>query len=365
MLNLKKKTYLCIKETYMKKIYLLLSISLIFISLSLQAQTKQYKVRTVAFYNVENLFDTINDPKKFDDERTPEGKDHWTSANYFDHIHKIASTIAKIGRDVTSTAPDFVGLSEVENRSVVEDLAHSEALKDYNYGIVHYDSPDARGIDVAFMYKKDVFTPTHTSKHFLDIKDPSTGKPRYTRDQILVSGQMEGEELHFIINHWPSRSGGEAASRPFREAAAALNKHIFDSLTAINPKAKVISMGDFNDDPTNSAFKKVLKTKANKEKVNQGDLYNPMENLFKKGVGTLAYRDSWSLFDQFVLTYGYIGKQVEGYKYWKAGVFNSPELANPSGRFAGYPFRSYANGSYTGGYSDHFPVYLFLIKLSE
>ena len=121
----------------MNKIYLLLSISLIFISLSLQAQTKQYKVRTVAFYNVENLFDTINDPKKFDDDRTPEGKDHWTSANYFDHIHKIASTIAKIGRDVTSTAPDFVGLSEVENRSVVEDLAHSEALKDYNYGIVH------------------------------------------------------------------------------------------------------------------------------------------------------------------------------------------------------------------------------------
>ena len=176
---------------------------------------------------------------------------------------------------------------------------------------------------------------------------------------------MEGEELHFIINHWPSRSGGEAASRPFREAAAALNKHIFDSLTAINPKAKVISMGDFNDDPTNSGFKKVLKTKADKEKVSQGELYNPMERLFKKGVGTLAYRDSWSLFDQFVLTYGYIGKEVEGYKYWKAGVFNSPELANPSGRFAGYPFRSYANGNYTGGYSDHFPVYLFLIKPKE
>ena len=346
----------------MKKIYLLSIILLILNSLSSQAQTKQYKVRTVAFYNVENLFDTINDPNKFDDDRTPEGKDHWTSANYHDHIHKIAATIAKIGRDVTATAPDFVGLAEIENRMVVEDLAQSEALKDYNYGIVHYDSPDARGIDVAFLYKKELFTPTHTSKHFLDIKDPSTGKQRYTRDQILVSGQMEGEELHFIINHWPSRSGGEAASRPFREAAAALNKHIFDSLTAINPHAKVISMGDFNDDPTNSAFKKVLKTKSDKKKVAPGDLYNPMEHLFKKGIGTLAYRDSWSLFDQFILTYGYIGQQVKGYKYWKAGVFNSPELANPSGRFAEYPFRSYANGSYTGGYSDHFPVYLFLIK---
>ena len=135
----------------MKKIYLLSIILLILNSLSSQAQTKQYKVRTVAFYNVENLFDTINDPNKFDDDRTPEGKDHWTSANYHDHIHKIAATIAKIGRDVTATAPDFVGLAEIENRMVVEDLAQSEALKDYNYGIVHYDSPDARGIDVAFL----------------------------------------------------------------------------------------------------------------------------------------------------------------------------------------------------------------------
>ena len=121
-------------------------------------------------------------------------------------------------------------------------------------------------------------------------------------------------------------------------------------------------MGDFNDDPTNSGFKKILKTKADKKKVQQGDLYDPMENMYKKGIGTLAYRDSWSLFDQFVLTYGYLAKEAEGYKYWKAGVFNSPELANPSGKYAGYPFRSYANGSYTGGYSDHFPVYLYLIK---
>ena len=119
--------------------------------------------------------------------------------------------------------------------------------------------------------------------------------------------------------------------------------------------AKVISMGDFNDDPTNSGFKKILKTKADKKKVQQGDLYNPMENMYKKGIGTLAYRDSWSLFDQFVLTYGYLAKEAEGYKYWKAGVFNSPELANPSGKYAGYPYRSYANGSYTGGYSDQLP----------
>lgn len=344
----------------MKSYTLFFCISLFLNSLFVQSQSKTYKVRTVAFYNVENLFDTINDPKKFDDDRTPTGKDHWTGKHYYDHINKIGATIAKIGKETTGQAPDFVGLAEVENKDVLEDLVNSSALRDNFYGIVHYNSPDARGIDVAFLYKQSVFKLNKTSKHFLDIKDDN-GKRKYTRDQILISGEIEGEEIHFIVNHWPSRAGGEAASRPFREVAASLNKKIIDSLTAINPMAKVISMGDFNDDPTNSAFKKVLKTKANKDKVSQGDLYNPMENMFKKGIGTLAYRDSWSLFDQFVLTYGFL-KPQEGYKYWKAGVFNSPELATPSGKYEGYPFRSYANGSYTGGYSDHFPVYLFLIK---
>ncbi len=318
-------------------------------------------MRTVAFYNVENLFDTINDPKKFDDDRTPTGKDHWTSAHYNDHLNKLGVTISKIGKDVTGQTPDFVGLCEVENREVVQDLINTSFLADSNYGIAHFESPDMRGIDVAFIYKKDIFKPSNISKHFLKIADAS-GKPRYTRDQLLVSGEMEGETIHFIVNHWPSRSGGEAASRPFREAAAALNKKIIDSLTKIDPMAKVISMGDFNDDPTNSSFKKVLKTKAHKEDVKQGELYNPMENMYKKGVGSLAYRDSWSLFDQFVITYGYLKPNNDGYSYWKAGIFNSPELASPSGKYAGYPFRSYSNGSYTGGYSDHFPAYLYLIK---
>ena len=170
----------------MRKIYLPFTILLILNSLLLQAQNKTYKIRTVAFYNVENLFDTINDPKKFDDDRTPTGKDHWTSKHYYDHVNKLGQTIAKIGKDVTGQAPDFVGLAEVENREVVEDLVNSEALKDNYYGIVHYNSPDARGIDVAFIYKQSVFKPTKTSKHFLDIKD-AAGKRRYTRDQILIS----------------------------------------------------------------------------------------------------------------------------------------------------------------------------------
>ncbi|GIZ15115.1 endonuclease/exonuclease/phosphatase family protein [Capnocytophaga catalasegens] len=344
----------------MKILHNILIGGILLLSISVFSQKKSYHVRTIAFYNVENLFDTINDPKKFDDDRTPTGKDRWTSEIYYDHIDKISSVIAKIGKDVTRQAPDIVGVCEVENQDVMLDLVKTSHLRSYNYGIVHFDSPDARGIDVGLLYKKDVFAPTSTSKHPLKIFD-SDGKRRYTRDQLLVTGKLDGEQFHFIVNHWPSRSGGEAVSRPFREAAAALNKQIIDSLLKINPQAKIVSMGDFNDDASNSSFKKVLKTKADKTKVKEGELYNPMENMLKKGIGSLAYRDSWNLFDQIYFTYGLL-KPVQGYQYWKAGVFNDPMVVNSSGQYAGYPFRSYSNGQYTGGYSDHFPVYVYIIK---
>lgn len=328
-----------------------------------RAQKKEYMVKTVAFYNVENLFDTINDPKKFDDDRTPTGKDKWTSKEYNDHIDKIASVIARIGKDVTGKSPNFVGLAEVENKDVLVDLINNKHLKKENYSIVHFDSPDARGIDVAFLYKKENFILKNASKYPLKIYD-SDGKRRYTRDQLLVSGVLENEEIHFIVNHWPSRSGGEAASRPFREEAAKLNKKIIDSLQEINPKAKVISMGDFNDDATNSSFKKILKTRGEKHKVKEKELFNPMEGMLKKGVGSLAYHDNWNLFDQIFFTHELL-YSTKGYKFWKAQVFNDALLVQSSGKYTGYPFRSYSNGEYTGGYSDHFPVYIFLIKEVE
>lgn len=345
-----------------KNYYSLLLLTLFsFVSLHLQAQEKKFMVRTVAFYNVENLFDTINDPNKFDDDRTPEGADRWTSKVYKDHVQKIAKVISEIGSDVTKQAPDIVGLCEIENQDVIVDLINTDYLKKYNYGIVHYNSPDSRGIDVALIYKKNVFKPTSTSKHELVVYDPD-GKRRYTRDQLLVSGTFDGEPMHFFVNHWPSRSGGEAASRPKREAAAALNKKIIDSLLTKDPNAKILSMGDFNDDPTNASFKKVLKTEGKKENVKSGGLYNPMEEMLKKGIGSLAYQDGWNLFDQIYFTQELLKDDKSTYRYWKAAVFNKSYLANQKGRYKGYPFRSMSNGNYTWGYSDHFPVYLYLIK---
>ena len=324
---------------------------------------KTYSIRTIAFYNVENLFDTENDTLTFDDDRTPEGKDNWTINKYEKKIANISKVLSEIGSGITNTSPDIIGLCEVENKSVVEDLIHHNNLNDKNYGIIHFDSPDERGIDVALLYKKSVFIPNSFKSHRLLLFNDD-GFRDYSRDQLVVGGFLDNEEIHFIVNHWPSRSGGEARSRPNRIAAAKLNKRIIDSLITLNADSKIISMGDFNDDATNDSFKKILKTNGKVKNLSESNLFNPMEKLFRKGIGSLAYRDKWNLFDQIYFTNNFISKEKETFSFWKADVFNPSYLLDPKGRYKGYPLRTYAGGSYIGGYSDHFPVYLYLIKES-
>ena len=323
---------------------------------------KQYKVNTVAFYNVENLFDYEDDPITFDDDRTPEGKDHWTQQIYEAKLANMAKVISEIGKDVTGTTPALVGLCEIENLRVVEDLVNQAQLVEQDYGIVHHDSPDRRGIDVAFIYKKKLFTVTdHRAYELIIYDDQDRSKRVFTRDQLLVSGILDGEKIHVIVNHWPSRSGGEERSRPKRLKAAQLNKKIMDSLFSENPYAKIITMGDMNDDPTSPSIKNVLKAKDEREDMQIKELYNPMEEMVKKGMGTLAYRDGWNLFDQIIVSTELAKKDYSSYRLYKAGIYNKSYLANPRGRYKGYPFRSFSNG-FTGGYSDHFPVYIYLIK---
>lgn len=339
-------------------------ILLIFWSSVLVAQEKkEFKVNTVAFYNLENLFDFEDDPLTFDDDRTPEGKDHWTEEIYNAKLKNMAKVIAEIGKDVTGNTPVIIGICEIENRNVVEDLVNQEPLLIKDYGIIQFDSPDRRGIDVALLYQKKIFTPTNYKTHELKIYDNNDPTKRiFTRDQLVVSGMLDGEKIHFIVNHWPSRSGGEKRSRPKRIKAAKLNKQIIDSLFSEDPYAKIITMGDLNDDPTSPSVKKFLKAKKSKENMKLKELYNPMEKMYKKGLGTLAWRDGWNLFDQMILSTELTKKDFSSYRFYKAGIYNPSYLANPKGRWKGYPYRSFGNGSFTGGYSDHFPVYLYLIK---
>ncbi|WP_242131189.1 endonuclease/exonuclease/phosphatase family protein [Aestuariivivens marinum] len=328
----------------------------------MHTQEKTYKIHTIAFYNLENLFDTINDPKKFD-EASPIMELKVNKSEIFKKkINNMAKVIADIGADVVHNSPAILGVSEVENREVLEALVNHPLLLKKDYGIVHFDSPDARGIDVALLYQKQIFIPNSTSNHELKIFDDNTKERIYTRDQLLVSGMLDGELIHVIVNHWPSRRGGEARSRPKRVAAAKLNKHLIDSLQSINPYAKIFTMGDLNDDPTNASVKAILKAKKDRNQVGLKGIYNPFESYFKKGLGTTAYRDAWSLFDQILITKPLLEKDYSSFRFYKAGIFNKNYLITRKGPYKGYPYRSFANGGFTDGYSDHFPVYVYVIK---
>ena len=347
------------KKTLTIILLLFLTISSVFS----QKKDKRYNIRTIAFYNLENLFDTINDVTK-NDEASPmmELKGN-KSKVYWDKIDKLGSVISQIGLEKAKTSPAIIGVSEIENLAVLEDLVKSKHLKKKRYGIIHYESPDKRGIDVALLYQKRYFKPIHHQSFNPNIY--RNNFKVYTRDQLLVSGYLDDELIHVIVNHWPSRSGGEAKSRPLREKAAYQNTKIIAQIREKEPNAKILSLGDFNDDPNNASFKKVLKTKSRKKDVNEGDLFNPYEDMFRRGFNTLGYRDNINLFDQIFFTSSLLDKgekDFSTYKMFKAMIFNKRFLTNKRGRYKGYPKRSFSFGNYTGGYSDHYPVYLYLIK---
>ncbi len=348
----------------MKKLFTLIIVSFLMISETFtQNKDKNYAIRTIAFYNLENLFDTINDTS-INDEASPmmELKIN-RSKVYWDKIDKLASTIAQIGLDKAKTSPAIIGVSEVENLSVLEDLVKSKHLVKKQYRIIHYDSPDKRGIDVALLYQKNYFKPIYHEAFNPNIY--RNNRKVYTRDQLLVSGYLDNELIHLIVNHWPSRSGGEAKSRPLREKAAYQNLKIIEKIREKEENPKILTMGDFNDDPINSSFKEVLKTKRKKKNVRKNDIYNPYEDLHRRGFNTLAYRDNLNLFDMILISSPLLDKgkkDFSTYKMYKAMIFNKRFLSDKKGKFKGYPLRSFSNGGYTGGYSDHYPVYMYLIK---
>ncbi len=348
-------------------------------SFQIQSQSKKYKIHTIGFYNFENLYDTVNDDFTNDDEWTPTGTQHWTTEKYGQKLKNLARVISEIGTPENSNAPVLLGCAEVENRAVLEDLIKEPKLQPFDFGIIHFDSPDKRGIDVALLYQKKYFRPTSFSnipliiykKNIPKAEDQSEivddeieikkeNKNRvFTRDQLLVSGFLENEEVHIIVNHWPSRSGGEKATTIFREAAGKLNRKIIDSLQQINPNAKVMTMGDFNDGPLNNSIKIALGAKGKRAEVSEFGIFNPFEEMAAKGMGTIAFRDSWNIFDQIMMTQSFLQTDFSNFNFWKSGIFKVPYLIQSSGQYKGYPLR---NTLAEAGFSDHFPVYVYLIK---
>jgi len=314
----------------------------------------------VGFYNLENLFDTINTEGVFDEEFTPEGKKNWNAQRYQLKKSMLAGVIKGIGDTANVKGPAVMGLCEVENISVIKDLVAHNELQDLNYQIVHQDSPDKRGIDVAFIYQPTYFVLDHYKAIPLFIYDDKDGDRIYTRDQLVVSGKLLGETTHFIINHWPSRYGGEERSRPARKKAAELCRSIVDSIHAIDASANIVIMGDLNDDPHNISVKNELRALI-KSELKEGDLYNTLAEKHQQGEGTLCYRGTWNMFDQIIITQNLLN-ETDGLNYKGSYVFVNSDLKVNEGKYTGYPFRTYVGKRYDGGYSDHFPVYMILEK---
>jgi len=315
-------------------------------------------VSCVAFYNQENLFDTINDPKIDDEEYLPNGPMKWGTMKYIAKIQHMSYAISQIGLDVCPQGIAMIGVSEIENRGVLEDLVKQPALAKRSLEIVHYDSPDRRGVDVGLLYNPRLFHVTNSKSYRLHTADTAF----LTRDQLMVSGYLQGEKVHVIVNHWPSRTGGEERSRPKRNAAAALTRSIADSLFRVDPKAKIIIMGDLNDDPFNESCANILGAKKNIDDVKPGDLYNTLWKTLDKGIGSLAYADQWNLFDQIIVSDELAHSDPSSLKLWKAEVFNKPFLTQQEGRYKGTPLRTHAGGAWTNGYSDHYPTLIYLVK---
>lgn len=340
-----------------------LSFLFILVSLFMQAQVlekgKNYFVAAIGFWNVENLYDTLNDPVKDDEEFLPTGTNAWTGKRYWEKINHLSKVISEMAVDANPDGLAILGLCEIENKNVLKDLVNDPQLKSRNYQYILIEGPDARGVDPALLYNPNYFKVFKTVTYRLTLPTDSSHK---TRDQLVVSGSFGGEPMAIIVNHWPSRRGGELASRANRIAAGQMARHIADSITKFNPATKVVIMGDLNDDPDNESVKKHLKTASDIHKVHEGEYFNPMESLHKQGIGTLAWQDSWNLFDQTILSKALLPTGYKTFQYYKAFVFNKPYLKSDFGNFKGYPFRTYSGGAYTAGYSDHFPVYFLMVK---
>jgi len=313
-----------------------------------------YNYFGIAFYNLENLFDTKDDPKTLDDDFTAGSKRNWNEKRFRKKLKKLGRVISQIGYDEIKHPPVFIGVAEIENRYVLEELVASEFLQQKNYGVAHIDSPDERGIDTALLYRKDYVTINTITAHTVYVEN-ERGVRDFTRDIFHVDALLEGHSVHILVNHWPSRRKGAEETAGRRMAAAERAREVIFQINAEDPNAKIIVMGDFNDDPQSDSIKHLLGT----------DFYNPMEILLTREVGSAIYKGTWYLFDQIIISNNFMKQSGNSFRFEHAKVFNPRNLQEFEGKQKGNPFRTFLGRRYRGGLSDHFPVYsVFSIEKS-
>ncbi|GAA4430835.1 endonuclease [Pontibacter saemangeumensis] len=316
------------------------------------------RLNTIAFYNTGNLFDAKDDPKTADDAFTPTGDMAWTEERYQTKVKQIAQVISGIGGE---GGPAVVGLSEIENKQVLEDLVATSSLRRYNFGIIHYDMPDAQGLDVALLYQPKHFKPTHTETIKIDFED----KGFSSRDILQVKGELRGELVTIYVVHWPEPSrtrAGKVNDSRLRSAAAALRKKINEQQVA-DENMKVIVLGDFETEPAAPVMQEVLKATGRPNPYYKEELFNTLYLPHVNGQGSYANRGDMQMPDQILISKSLLnGNTGLQYVRGSAAIYDPEDIKFLFGRYRDTPIRTYSGNLYIGGYSDHFPVYIQVRK---
>lgn len=345
---------------------------------------KKYAMYGVAFYNLENLFDTIHDAGKNDYEYLPNGRNKWGKMKYEAKLHNLSRVLSELCTEKLPGGPAVIGLSEVENTHVLDDLLKQPALAKRGYKYVDHGSMDRRGIECAFFYNPRLF---QLERSYLvpfyygpsgKVDDPllgfytdEAGKVQaydelkgdttyITRGFLVMEGKLAGESMAFIVNHWPSRAAGDEV----RQRAGFQVRQLMNAILEQTPGIKIMVMGDMNDDPGNKSMVEQLGCVSEKKDAkSERDMYNPWYNtLYKVGQGTLMYREKWNLFDQIVMSGNMVGKDYSTLKYYQHAIFIRDYLFQQEGKFRGNPLRTHAGGVWLNGYSDHLPTQVYLLK---
>lgn len=326
--------------------------SLILLTAFIFSSCERTKITThsIAFYNVENLFDTINTPGVNDEQFTPENDRPWNTERYDHKLNQLTRVIRAM--DTVNGYPVVIGLSEIENEYVLIDLANHDSIKDAKYSYLHKNSPDERGIDVAMLYQTEFYQPLETQ--FINVNLPDSGNK--TRDILYSKGILAGADtVHLIFNHWVSRWGGQEKTEPLRIFIAEMLKQITDSIMVANPNSAIILAGDLNDNPTDKSVSHFLGAIKPEIPVKEKKLYNLSLSKFENGEGSLYYR-SWDMFDQIIVSSSMLkeesnihllsnDQQIVKYDW----MLYKPDKGEPR------PSRTAAK-YYYGGFSDHLPV---------
>jgi predicted extracellular nuclease len=336
-------------------------IILIYLQLFAAPMARAQEQVAVAFYNLENFFNPEDNPETNDEDFTPQGNHRYTEEIFRQKTDNMARVLSQLGTSLVPQGAALIGVCEIEDDRVLQSLISHPDLSGRRYRFIRFDGPDKRGVNVGLLYQSKLFKVLQAKSVPVDLRPAGGG---YTRDVLWVTGMLQQDTLDVLVNHWPSRSGGEAASAPKRAIAAETVRNLVSEIRSKRPNAAIIVMGDLNDDPVSTSVARVLGATGDKKRAKGDHLYNPWLSFYEQGYGTLCHADHWNLFDQILLS----GNLIDINNAWVfsgAEVFSRDFLKTKFGKYRGYPHRSFNGNRWINGYSDHFPTIIYLKKAKQ